>query len=49
MAAKTKKVDGKTLYNVPKSKQSANQKKNNESDWFEKKFLTKEQREFHGI
>lgn len=47
--AQTKKMDGKTLYKVPKSKQSSAQKKNNESDWFEKKYLTKEQKEFHGL
>lgn len=47
--ANTKKVDGKTLYKVPKGKQSTNQKKNNDSDWFEKKYLTKEQKEFFGI
>lgn len=46
---KVKKEDGKTKYFVPKAEQSSAQKKKNGSNYFEKKYMTKEQREAAGI
>lgn len=46
---KTKKIDGKTCYFVPKNQQSTGQKANNGGNYFQKKFLTKEQREALGL
>lgn len=46
---KTKTVGGQKLYLVPKAKQSKNQQKLNDGNYFRKGHLTKEQREYHGI
>lgn len=45
----TKKVGKETLYYVPDSKMSPRQRENNKGNYIRKKFLTAEQKKYHGV